>query len=93
MRWTINLVDAQGHTSRSTFDLPANGEFYPVGTDTTGAIRLNGDTLQASFRNTDGQTDEIRCSVAAAGRGMTCNGQTSAPGGAKSAYVDVFDRA
>lgn len=92
VRWTMTVVDAQGQTDKTTFDLPANGEFYPISDDTTAAIRLNGNSLQANFRSADGQTDQLNCTVSTDGRAMTCNGQMSQQNGGMASYVDVFDR-
>ncbi len=92
VRWTLTVTDAQGQTDKSTFDLAANGEFYPISGDTTAAVQLTAATLQATFLDSTGQTDKLTCTLTPDGRRMTCNGMISQGSGNMANYVDVFDR-
>ena len=53
MKWSLTVLASQGQTSVETFDAAADGEFYPISSDTTAAFRLIGDTLQATFKDAD----------------------------------------
>jgi len=92
VRWHVTVTDAQGQTSVERFDTPANGEFYPISSDTTASFRVNGSTLQATFKGAAGQTDSLACTVSADRQKMTCNGTITGSGGKSSNYVDVYDR-
>ncbi len=92
VRWTLTVTDGQGQMDKSTFDLPANGEFYPISADTTASVQLTATTLQATFLDSTGQTDKLTCTLTPDGRRMTCNGMISQGTGGMAGYVDVFDR-
>ena len=92
VRWTLTVTDPQGQVDTSTFDLPANGEFYPISADTTAAVQLTAATLQATFLDSTGQSDKLTCTLSPDGRRMTCNGVISQGNGGTAPYVDVFDR-
>ena len=92
VRWTVTVTDAQGKTDKDSFDVPANGEFYPIAADTTASVQLNATSLQATFLDSTGQTDKLTCTLSPDARRMTCDGQISQASGAMAPYVDVFDR-
>jgi hypothetical protein len=92
MRWSITIVDEKGQTHAETFDTPANGEFYSINADTSVAFRLAGSGLQATFKDSDGQTDTLTCTLSGDRRRMTCNGTLTQQNGTVRRYVDVFDR-
>src|SRR5260221_1114644 len=77
LKWSLTVLASQGQPNVETFDAPANGEFYPVSSDTTAAFRLSGSTLQATFKGPAGQTDALTCAVAADQKTMTCRGVLS----------------
>ncbi len=92
VKWSITVTDAQGRPSVEAFDTPANGEFYPISSDTTAAITLNSNTLQVIFKGPVGETDTLTCTLSAGARKMTCNGTLSRPHETPQSYVDVYDR-
>jgi hypothetical protein len=92
VRWSLTVVAAQGQTSVETFDAVANGEFYPINSDTTAAFSLNGNRLQSTFKGPSGQTDALTCTLSADQRKMTCRGALSDGDGRTTNYVDVYDR-
>lgn len=91
VRWTITVMDAQGRPYVELFDTPANGEFYPVSSNTTAAFSLNGSALSATFKGPAGETDAMTCVLSVDQRKMTCNGVLSGNGKTET-YVDVYDR-
>ena len=74
VKWRITVTSAQGQKSVESFDTPANGEFYPINSDTTASFHVNGGTLQAIFKGAAGQSDTLTCTLSADQRKMTCNG-------------------
>ncbi len=92
VRWSLTVVAAQGQTSMEIFDAVANGEFYPINSDTTAAFSLNGNRLQSTFKGPSGQTDTLTCTLSADQRKMTCRGALSDGDGRTTNYVDVYDR-
>jgi hypothetical protein len=92
LKWTLTVRDTQGQSDVETFDAPANGEFYPISSDTTAAFRLNGNTLQATFKGPAGETDTQSCTLAADRAKMTCEGVLNDGQGHTTSYVDVYDR-
>ena len=92
VQWSLTVVAAQGQKSVETFDTVANGEFYPISSDTTAAFRLTENTLQATFKGPTGQTDALTCTLAANQKKMTCKGVLSSGDGRTTNYVDVYDR-
>jgi hypothetical protein len=92
VRWSLTVLAAQGQTSAETFDAVANGEFYPINSDTTAAFSLNRNLLQATFKGPTGQTDTLTCTLSADQRKMTCRGALSDGDGRMTNYVDVYDR-
>jgi hypothetical protein len=92
VRWSLTVIAAQGQNSVETFDAVANGEFYPINSDTTAAFRLNGNLLQSTFKGPSGQTDTLTCTLSADQRKMTCTGVLSDGSGRTTNYVDVYDR-
>jgi hypothetical protein len=92
VRWSLAVVAAQGQTSVETFDAVANGEFYPINSDTTAAFSLNGNRLQSTFKGPSGQTDTLTCTLSVDQRKMTCRGALSDGDGRTTNYVDVYDR-
>lgn len=92
VRWSITIANAQGHTATESFDTPANGEFYPISSDTTASFRLTGATLEAIFKGPSGEADALSCALSADRKKMTCNGTLTGEDGKTEAYVDVYDR-
>ena len=92
VQWSLTVLAAQGQTSVETFDAVPNGEFYPINSDTTAAFSLIGNTLQATFKGSTGQTDSLTCTLAADQKKMTCKGVLSSGDGRTTNYVDVYDR-
>ena len=92
VKWSLTVVAAQGQTSVETFDAVANGEFYPINSDTTAAFSLNGSLLKATFKGPSGQTDTLTCTLSADQREMTCRGALSDGDGRTTNYIDVYDR-
>ena len=90
--WSLTVIAAQGQNSVETFDAVPNGEFYPINSDTTAAFSLIGNTLQATFKGSTGQTDSLTCTLAADQKKMTCKGVLSSGDGRTTNYVDVYDR-
>ena len=92
VRWSLTVVAAQGQNSVETLDAVANGEFYPINSDTTAAFRLYGNLLQSTFKGPSGQTDTLTCTLSADQRKMTCRGALSDGDGRTTNYVDIYDR-
>ena len=92
VRWKITVTDAQGQQSVERFDTPANGEPYPVNSDTTASFRVGQNTLHATFAGPAGQSDALACTVSADQRKMTCSGTVTGSDGKTASYVDVYDR-
>jgi len=92
VRWSLTVVAAQDQSNVETFDAVANGEFYPINSDTTAAFTVNDSLLQSTFRGPNGQTDTLTCGLSADQRKMTCRGALSDRNGRTATYVDVFDR-
>ena len=92
LNWSLTVVASQGQPNVETFDAPADGEFYPIGSDTTAAFRLTGSTLKAPFKGPTGQTDALTCTLAADQKKMNCSGVLSDRAGHTANYVDVYDR-
>jgi hypothetical protein len=92
MKWSLTVAASPGQSSVETFDAPANGEFYPISSDTTAAFRLTGSTLQATFKGPTGETDALTCVLGTDQKTMTCKGVLSDGAGPTTNYVDVFDR-
>lgn len=92
VKWSLTVLASQGQTSVETFDTVANGEFYPINSDTTAAFRLNGNSLQATFKGPTGQTDTLSCTLTADLKKMICKGALISGDGRMTNYVDVYDR-
>ena len=92
VKWSLTVLASQGRKSVEAFDTPANGEFYPVSSDTTAAFRLGEGSLQATFKGQTGETDTLTCTVAADRKKMTCKGTLIDGEGRATDYVDVYDR-
>jgi hypothetical protein len=92
VKWSLTVLPAQGDKHIEAFDTPANGEFYPVSSDTSAAFRLGEGSLQATFKGPGGETDDLTCTVAADRKKMTCKGTLVGGDGRTSSYVDVYDR-
>ena len=92
VKWSLTVLVAQGRKNVEAFDTPANGEFYPVSSDTTAAFRLGDGSLQATFKGPSGGTDTLTCTVAADRKKMTCKGMLIDGEGRATNYVDVYDR-
>jgi hypothetical protein len=92
VKWSLTVLVAQGRKHVETFDTPANGEFYPVSSDTTAAFRLGDDFLQATFKGPSQETDTLTCTVATDRKKMTCKGTLIEGDGRATSYVDVYDR-
>jgi len=92
VRWSITVVNAQGQPATKSFDAPANGEFYPISSDTTAAFRLAGPTLVATFKGPADQSDTLTCTLSERRNKMTCNGVVKGQDAKTETYVDVYDR-
>jgi hypothetical protein len=92
VKWSITVRTAEGRQHVETFDTVANGEFYPISSETTASFRLTGDTLQATFKGPAGQSDAQTCTISADHKQMTCRGVLTEGDGRTVNYVDVYDR-
>jgi hypothetical protein len=92
VKWSVTVTSPQGQNAVEKFDTPANGEFYPINDDTTVAFRVNGLTLQGTFKGSAGQTDNLSCTVSADRHKMTCSGEFTGSDGKTEPYLDVYDR-
>jgi hypothetical protein len=92
LTWSLVVLDSERQSNVETFDAPANGEFYPISSDTSAAFRLAGNTLQADFKGPTGETDSLTCTLAANQKKMTCTGVLTDAQGHTANYVDVYDR-
>ena len=92
VRWSVTVTNAQGHSSVKSFDVPLNGEAYPISDDTTASFRLVGSALQAVFTGPSNQSDTLSCTLSEQRKRMTCNGKVVGEGGQTESYVDVYDR-
>ena len=92
VQWSVTVLTAAGRQHVETFDTVANGEFYPVSSETTASFRLTGDTLQATFKGPTGQSDTQTCTISADHKQMTCRGVLTEGDGRTVNYVDVYDR-
>ncbi len=90
--WSVTIVTPDGQPHVVTFDAAANEEFVPISSDTTASARLTGDTLQATFKGSTGQSDAQTCTVSADQQQMTCRGVLTDGNGQTMNYVDVYDR-
>ena len=92
VKWTLTVLAEQGRKNVEAFDTPANGEFYPVSSDTTAAFHLGESSLQATFKGPSGETDSLTCTVATDRKQMTCKGTLVDGQGRTTSYADVYDR-
>lgn len=92
VRWTVTITDATGRKTTDTYDVPGNGEFYPIDADTSASFTLGTDSLKAVFRGPAGETDTMTCHLANAGRRLICNGEIVSADGKTETYTDVYDR-
>jgi len=92
VKWSVTVLTAEGRPHVETFDTVANGEFYPVSSETTASFRLTGDTLQATFKDPAGQSDAHTCTLSADHKQMICRGVLTEGDGRTVNYVDVYDR-
>jgi len=92
VKWTLVVLSGQGQSSVESFDAVADGEFYPVTTNTTAAFRVMGSALQATFKGPIGETDTLTCTLSADRNKMTCKGVLSDGEGRTATYVDIYDR-
>ncbi len=92
VKWSITVTDAQGRPTVESFDSPANGEFYPISSDTTAAFTIEGDTLQGTFKGPVGEVDSLTCTLLAGKRTMSCSGKLTRPNVPPQSYLDVYDR-
>ena len=92
VKWSITVRTVEGRQHVETFDTVANGEFYPISSETTASFRLTGDTLQATFKGPAGQSDAQTCTISADHKQMTCKGVLTEGDGLTVNYVDVYDR-
>jgi hypothetical protein len=92
VHWTTTITDAQGQKDVETYDTPGNGDFYSLDGDTMVAHRIGLKTLQSTFKDGDGDTDQVTCTLSTGATQMTCNGVITHPDGSTAQYTDVFDR-
>jgi hypothetical protein len=92
LTWSVTIVTPQGRRYVDAFDVAPDGKFYPISSATTGAFRLTGNALRATFKGPTGQSDAVRCTLSADQQVMTCSGVLNDGNGRTANYVDVFDR-
>jgi len=92
VKWSVTVLTAEGQPHVETFDTVANGEFYPVSSETTASFRLTGDTLQTTFTGPAGQSDAHTCTLSADHKQMICRGVLTEGDSRTVNYVDVYDR-
>ena len=92
VHWSTTTTDAHGQKDVETFDTPGNGEFYSLDGSTMVAQRLAPDSLQSTYRDADGQTDAVTCTLSDDARSMTCAGVITHQDGSVARYTDVFNR-
>ena len=92
LKWLLTAVPPQGEANLESFDAPANGEAYPISSDTTASFRLSGGGLEATFQGPAGQSDTQTCSVSPDKKTLTCQGVLNDGHGHAATYVDVYDR-
>jgi class 3 adenylate cyclase len=92
LTWSVTIIIPQGRRYVETFDVAPEDKFYPISSDTTAAVRLTGDALQATFKGPTGQSDAVRCILSADQQVMTCSGVLNEGNGRTSTYMDVYDR-
>lgn len=92
LRWTTISVGPDGKQDVQTHDNPANGEYYSLNGYVMVAHRIGADSLESTYRDSSGQTDVLRCTLAGDIRLMTCNGLVTHQDGSIVRYTDVFDR-
>ena len=92
VKWSVTVLTAAGRQHVETFDTVANGEFYPISSETTASFRLTGDTLQVTFKGPAGQSDAHTCTISADRKQMMCRGVLTEGDGRTVNYVDVYDR-
>ena len=92
VHWSTTTTDAKGQKDVETFDTPGNGEFYSLDGYTMVSHRLSPTTLQSTYRDANGQTDVLTCTLGDSARKMTCNGVVTHQDGSVANYTDVFDR-
>jgi hypothetical protein len=92
LMWSVMIVTPEGGHYVETFDVPPDGKFHPISSDTTAAFRLTGNALRATFKGPTGQSDAVRCTLSADQKVMTCNGMLKEGNGRTANYVDVYDR-
>jgi hypothetical protein len=90
--WSVTIVTPDGQSHVVPFDAATNGESYRISSDTTASARLTGDTLEATFKGPNGQSDVQTCTVSADQQQMTCRGVLTDGDGRTVSYVDVYDR-
>ena len=92
VKWSVTVLTAEDRPHVETFDTVANGEFYPISSETTASFRLTGDTLQVTFKGPAGQSDAHTCTISADRKQMMCRGVLTEGDGRTVNYVDVYDR-
>jgi hypothetical protein len=93
LTWSLTvLASPQSASQVETFDAAADGQFRSINSDTAASFRLNGGTLQATFKGPAGQSDALTCTLAANKKTMTCRGAVTGSDGQTASYVDVYDR-
>ena len=92
VKWAVTVLTPEGQSYVETFDTVANGEFYPISSETTASFRLTGDTLQATFKGPAGQLDAHTCTLSADQKQMICRGVLTEGDGRTVNYVDIYDR-
>ena len=92
VQWSITIRTIEDQPYVETFDVTADGEFSPINSETTAAIRLTADTLQATFKGPASASDTQTCTLSADRTQMTCRGVLTKGAGQTVNYVDVYDR-
>ena len=92
VKWAVTVLTPESQSYVETFDTVANGELYPISSETTASFRLTGDTLQATFKGPAGQLDALTCTLSADQKQMICRGVLTEGDSRTVNYVDVYDR-
>jgi hypothetical protein len=92
VKWTVTVTNGQGQPATDSFDVPANGEYYPISSQTMAAFNLTDATLKATFKEKTGISDVLICELSPNKAKMTCRGMLTGNNGKTNSYIDVYDR-
>jgi hypothetical protein len=92
LKWSLTVLVSPGQAIMETFDAAPDGSFYPISDDTTASFRVAPGALEATFKDSSGESDSLTCTLSADGTKMTCKGVLNDGDGQTANYVDVYDR-